>query len=83
MVPNTPTPDTGATGDRLDSAALPLADHGEVLASGLTKRELFAAMAMQGILANGTTGATERTIVTASVSIADALIGCLATDPEF
>ena len=50
MISNENSPTVESNSDRLE-AAFPLADHGEILASGLTKRELFAALAMQGLLA--------------------------------
>ena len=48
---------------------------------GLTKRELFAGLAMQGILANPS-GDTreERSVVELSVCAADALIAALKVD---
>ena len=61
--------------------AFPLADHGEVLASGLTKRELFAVLAMQGLLASETGGdnyAPPEKLAIAAVESADALIKVLA-----
>ncbi|MEO0377767.1 MAG: hypothetical protein AAF329_24855 [Cyanobacteria bacterium P01_A01_bin.17] len=51
MVINEASPNTGDRVDRLDEPAFLIADHGEFLATGLTKREWFAAMAMQGYLA--------------------------------
>lgn len=77
MVPNTPTPDTGATGYRLDSPAFPLVDHGEVLASGLTKRELFAAMALQGIASNPASDGYYADYASEAVKLADALVTAL------
>lgn len=47
------------------------------LFGGLTKRELFAAMAMQGFLADSDRGGSDPTIVRRSVSAADALIEAL------
>jgi hypothetical protein len=65
-----------------NDGAYPLAaDHG--LQEGLTKRELFAAMAMQGLI--GTFDArqdTDRSLANASVIIADALIAALSKEPK-
>ena len=50
---------------------------------GLTKRELFAAMAMQGICANEGAVTLKRSVVAAlAVTQADALLAALATPPE-
>lgn len=53
---------------------------------GLTKRELIAAMAMQGILANGTYDPYRRerlkVMSIAAVSAADDLIAELAKEPQ-
>ena len=56
-------------------SAFPLADHGEVLADGLNKRELFAAMAMQGLISQGKQ--SPKQIAEVSVCYADALIARL------
>ena len=61
---------------------------------GLTKRELFAAMAMQGLLANpegpyqannrsgwGLVNCTQQNIADESVSMADALLSILGNSP--
>jgi hypothetical protein len=52
---------------------------------GLTKRELFAAMAMQGMMATSaherTRGITEHGMAKGAVIIADALIAELAKQP--
>lgn len=42
--------------------------------TGLTKREYFAAMAMQGLLANRTTAHSAEKIITASLAVADELL---------
>lgn len=49
---------------------------GDIYTKGLTKREYFAAMAMQGLLANGNKF-TWATIAVDSVQMADALIAML------
>lgn len=46
-------------------------------APGLTKRELFAAMAMQGLLANATLNQAREPIADLSVTHADALLTAL------
>ena len=46
--------------------------------SGLTKRELFAAMMMQGILADANDCSSDTVIAVAAVKIADALIAELS-----
>lgn len=57
-----------------DSAAFPYLDsQGYLLEPGLTKRELFAAIALQGLLANGADGAIGD-YATDAVKYADALI---------
>ncbi len=52
--------------------------------AGLTKRELFAAMAMQGFLTHyGDTGRLDpRAVVTISVGYADALLAALEEKPK-
>ena len=45
---------------------------------GVTKRELFAAMAMQGILAHGTYGPQLVEVASESIIAADALLAELA-----
>lgn len=56
------------------------ADH----ARGLTKRELFAAMAMQGILADGFSDElnSAKNIARRAVNYADALLAELAKGPQ-
>lgn len=44
---------------------------------GLTKRELFAAMAMQGLLSSPSTSATVPEVCDAAVLVADALIAAI------
>jgi len=44
---------------------------------GLTKREHFAAMAMQGYVVNGTIGIDKKALAEWSVGMADALINAL------
>lgn len=48
------------------------------LFGGLTKRELFAAMLMQGITSNATTRSTPQDVAQVSVAAADALLAALA-----
>jgi len=69
-----------------NSAAYPFAyEYGEEFFSvgGLTKRELIAAMAMQGMLANPSlvNGSTTSLIADWAVDHADALIERLSADP--
>jgi hypothetical protein len=49
---------------------------------GLTKREYFAAMAMQGLLANSTSSGHIRSCALDSVDAADALLLALERKPE-
>jgi hypothetical protein len=49
---------------------------------GLTKRELFAAMAMQGALANGNKDGALTDYATVAVGAADALLAALEDDSE-
>lgn len=51
-----------------------------LLRQGLTRRELFAAMAMQGLCANS--GFNRKTIEEESIDCADALIAELAKEPD-
>ena len=67
---------------------------GESISFGLTKRELFAAMAMQGILANpggpiqaddmngSVCNCTRADVGDLATSLADALLRALSTPPE-
>jgi hypothetical protein len=50
----------------------------QVVEGGLTKREYFAAMLMQGITSNATTRSNPQDIAQASVAAADALLAELA-----
>jgi hypothetical protein len=65
---------------RPDSAAFPYLD-GEndlsIAEVGLTKRELFAAMAMQGLLADSKIDWEQDELATEAVNMADALIDAL------
>jgi hypothetical protein len=49
---------------------------------GLTKRELFAAMAMQGLLADPYTSGSHQIVADESIKFADALIAELAKEPS-
>lgn len=49
--------------------------------SGLTKRELFAAMAMQGMVAERTAPWSDETVAQGAVILADALLAELAKEP--
>lgn len=49
---------------------------------GLTKRELFAAMAMQGFAANPSCSANGEHNAAEAVNWADALLAALSTPPE-
>ena len=59
-----------------ESPAYPISHNGMVW-DGLTKREYFAAMAMQGILASNRTQKTETSLSKLAVYYADALIKAL------
>ena len=48
--------------------------NGTILQTGLTKREYFAGLAMQGLLANENLSATEQDVAKASVILADELL---------
>lgn len=55
----------------------------KILQGGLTKRETFAAMAMQGYISAGSTGMPdEKTIATMSVNAANALIKALNKEEQ-
>jgi hypothetical protein len=55
--------------------AYPITDGcGDVLSYGLTKRELFAAMAMQGLIADHENNAPHDVFAEVSVEMADALL---------
>lgn len=49
-------------------------------AAGLTKRELFAAMAMQGICTQGHDGGVPQAVASNAVHVADKLLAELAKD---
>lgn len=55
---------------------------GSVSQIGLTKREWFAGMAMQGLCAGSPVDISEDKIVSWSISMADALIAALNQKPE-
>lgn len=65
-----------------DLPAFPI--HGPLFATGLTKRELFAAMAMQGIASNPNAATIEGpdVVAGAAVEAADALLAELAKPKE-
>ena len=65
-----------------DLPAFPI--HGPLFATGLTKRELFAAMAMQGIASNPNAAIIEGpdVVAGAAVEAADALLAELAKPKE-
>lgn len=64
----------------------PVADWGACQLPGLTKRELFAALVMQGILANGEIlvryGMPTAETAKNAVDFADALLAELAKEPQ-
>ena len=66
-----------------NDAIYPMATEGDGFNDGLTKRELIAAMAMQGMLANPSlvNGSTTSLIADWAVDHADALIERLNADP--
>lgn len=67
------------TGDR---PAFPVVEPGGVYAIGLTKRELFAAMAMQGLLAcRDELNSDSFKFARAAIRYADALLAELAKEP--
>ena len=68
-----------ATGDR---PAFPIVDpDGVIASSGLTKRELFAAMAMQGFCADRTfADASDKVLALCALARADALLAELAME---
>ena len=59
-----------------DDSAFPINDNGEPIADGLTKREYFAAMAMQGLCSfgDGNSFIRDEMIPKKAVELADALI---------
>ena len=86
MTSNTVPPALGSDNPPLSQSesAFPLADHGEFLATGLTKREFFAAMAMQGLLAQETEnwnfGSDSSLLARVAVEQADRLMDALLPD---
>lgn len=54
----------------------------DIVIPGLTKRELFAAMAMQGLAADNEMEFCYDGLATASVKCADALLAALAEEAE-
>ena len=67
-----------------DMPASPAYHEGVAVTLGLTKRELFAAMAMQGILANPDSESTvmdHDTAAASAVASADALLAALEPKP--
>jgi hypothetical protein len=74
--------ESGANGDM---PASPAYHEGVAVTPGLTKREMFAAMAMQGILAGDhpicRDAFAEDVVATASLEMADALLAALELKP--
>jgi hypothetical protein len=64
-----------------NDAIYPMATEGDGFNDGLTKRELIAAMAMQGLLACPSYIQTVEVLASTSIKAADALIARLAADP--
>jgi hypothetical protein len=64
-----------------NDAIYPMATEGDGFSDGLTKRELIAAMAMQGLLATPGEYEHAKTIAQWAVDQADALIERLSADP--
>jgi len=64
-----------------NDAIYPMATEGDRFNDGLTKRELIAAMAMQGLLATPGEYEHSKTIAQWAVDQADALIERLSADP--
>ena len=84
MVTSETSSNTGDRVDRLDEPAFPVADHGEFLSTGLTKREWFAATALQGLLVNADYHGdrTWPALAEDAVKCADNLIAALARPPK-
>ena len=61
--------------------AYPIGTNRFVCEWGLTKRELIAAMAMQGLLADSSSNQSVEVIASTSIRAADALIERLNADP--
>ena len=64
-----------------NDAIYPMATEGDGFNDGLTKRELIAAMAMQGLLSDSRFIHTVEAIASTSIRAADALIERLNADP--
>ncbi len=64
-----------------NDAIYPMATEGDGFNDGLTKRELIAAMAMQGMLGNPDMDVAIDSIAEYAVKYADALIERLSADP--
>jgi hypothetical protein len=64
-----------------NDAIYPMATEGDGFNDGLTKRELIAAMAMQGLLANSRFDQGPRLVAEGATQYADALIERLNADP--
>lgn len=60
-----------------NDAAYPIVEGDVMTDYGLTKRELFAAMALQGLLTNDRLHGDQSTFAIQSVALADALIEAL------
>lgn len=63
--------------NKADESAYPVYDAGQQMEAGLTKREYFAAMAMQGMVANPTANGRPEDYAADAVAQADALIEAL------
>lgn len=57
-------------------------DRNKIIVGGLTKREYFAAMALQGILADNRNNDNEKNYAIVAIRLADALIEQLNKQPE-
>jgi len=64
-----------------NDAIYPMATEGDGFNDGLTKRELIAAMAMQGLLSDPEESGVYATVADVAVKYADALIERLSADP--
>lgn len=69
-------------GEKLMPSGHPMLDDVKVKTKGLTKREYFAAMAMQGLLACPDIAASREAIAEESVKQADELLKALETKSE-
>jgi len=65
-----------------NDAIYPMATEGNNFNEGLTKRELIAAMAMQGLLSDPQESGVYATVADVAVEYADALIERLSADPK-